>query len=754
MSRKGQVMQFKAYVVYGISALFGVWLAWFVFDGMKAVEFHTKILTQQSIPSLMLARELAAGLNEQERILYEYYATTDERLYPQQFQPLHELLKQQLLDLAGLTGDTVQHNLLKQELGRIKNLSVELHSNLGGDAVDWDLARTQLTNLSEQRRQMLPQLETLIGVVNNDVETGYRQTLAEVSATSWSVVLFSTALLLASLLMGRYAANYIRLSISNERLAMFPKRNPNPVLSLSPDLDILDQNPATQLLLNDMQLSPDPLQLFSAHLNDELLETQKSAVPVRFFQHQIRDRFLRYEVHWIRDVGAFDIHVQDLTQQIQAEAKLIYQAYHHDLSGLENRLRFSDDVQALIEANVVFSVILVELAQYSRLLSHYGIDGMADIVKTTAQHLNNAVQNWQKSQLLRPQLYQIADASFAVVLTTNNDNAALHQLCTLLQRATGPSINTTVGELHVPLQLGITEFPRCSTQQVDLLLHAKIAIDQLPGGLSYFDHQTGSAHQRKLLLNDRLQHAIENNELELYFQPQMNISRRSLSGAETLLRWKMDGNFVSPAEFIPLAEQSGYILPLGDWILETAIKKTAAFQALLQQPIRIAVNISARQFMQPDFVLRVVQLLRDYQLRPDLLELEITESMVMENEQAGLAVLKALKSHGICLAIDDFGTGYSSLSYLKKFPIDKLKIDQSFIRSMPEHSKDQAIVLSLCQLAHKLGMRVIAEGVEEVEQLMLLTHFGCDAVQGYHFSRPLPEGAFLQFCAVNTLTAE
>lgn len=750
MSHVTKRMQLKAYFVYSVAAIFGLGLAWFVFSGMQTVQRTATLLTQKQIPALMLARELAANLNEQERILYEYYATTESRLYTNDYIELQQRLKSQLDELMRLTGNETMTDMV-QELRQIADVSSQLHQNLVQSSIDWDLAREQLSTLSLVRRQLLPQLEQLSVTVERDVSEGHQQTLSQLSATSSSVVLFSLGLLLVSLLMGRYAANYIRLSVANARLAMFPQRNPNPVLSLSADFHVVYHNPATTRLLLELGLSSDPHLLFPATIYDELAQTKTLQPPIKVFQQQVQQRHLRYEVHWLSDIDAYDVHVQDLTQQIQAELELIHHAYHHELSGLPNRQQFFADVADLMKTDIIFSVALIEFSHYARLLSHYGLDGMADIVKLTSQTLQHDIADWQQQQSLRPVLYQISDASFAVLITAANAHPAAQSLMQVLIKSTNRS-SVVNGQLLVPLQIGVTEYPRCSQLPEDLLLHAQIALNQAISGVTFFDHQTGARHQRELMLNKRLSKAIENHELELYFQPQMAVEGRRLSGAETLIRWKLDGQFISPGEFIPLAEQSGFILPLGDWILETAIAKAASMQQ--QLALRIAVNISARQFMQADFVDRVVSLTSKYRLPAHCLELEITESMVMENEQAGLAVLKALKAHGFYLAIDDFGTGYSSLAYLKNFPVDKLKIDQSFIRSMPQDHKDQAIVLSLCQLAKNFGMTVIAEGVETPEQLMLLGQYQCDAIQGYWYSKPLPEHEFRQFFSRRTLTAE
>lgn len=743
-------MQIKAYFVYGIAALFGLGLAWFVFSGMQTVQHTAALLTQKQIPTLMLARELAANLNEQERILYEYYATTESRLYTHDYLKSQQQLKLQLDELMQLSGNVTLKDMA-HELEQSSQISAQLHQNLSQNSIDWDLARQQLSTLTMIRQQLLPQLQQLSSEVETEVSIGHQITLTQLNATSTSVLVFSGGLLFVSLLMGRYAANYIRLSVANERLAMFPQRNPNPVLSISADFHVVYHNPATDRLLQELGLSKDPHLLFPTILYDEFSQIKKQHPPIKVFQQQVQQRHLRYEVHWLSDIDAYDIHVQDLTQQVQAELELTHRAYHHELTGLPNRQHFFSDVAQLMQSDIVFSVALIEFSHYARLLSHYGLDGMADIVKLTSQTLKLDIANWQQQQTLRPVLYQISDASFAVLMTASNAAPATQSLTQILISA-AEQASTVSGQLLVPLQIGVTEYPRCSKLPEDLLLHAQIALNQTVSGVTFFDHQTGARHQRQLMLNERLSKAMENHELELYFQPQMSVEARMFSGAETLIRWKLDGQSISPAEFIPLAEQSGFILPLGDWILETAIEKAASMQQLGE--LRIAVNISARQFMQADFVERVVSLTQKYRLPAHCLELEITESMVMENEQAGLAVLKALKGHGFGLAIDDFGTGYSSLAYLKNFPVDKLKIDQSFIRSMPQDHKDQAIVLSLCQLAKNFGMTVIAEGVETPEQLMLLGQYQCDTIQGYWYSKPLPEHEFRQFFSSRTLTAE
>jgi EAL domain-containing protein (putative c-di-GMP-specific phosphodiesterase class I) len=249
----------------------------------------------------------------------------------------------------------------------------------------------------------------------------------------------------------------------------------------------------------------------------------------------------------------------------------------------------------------------------------------------------------------------------------------------------------------------------------------------------------------RLALENALRRAIERNEFLLHYQPKINIGSGVVCGMEALVRWQQPGKgLVPPAQFIPLAEETGLIVPIGKWVLRTACARNKAWQDEGLPPLRIAVNLSARQFAQENLVEDVAAILDETGLDPALLELEITESMVMRDPEHAVKLLDRLKSMGVHLSIDDFGTGYSSLSYLKRFPIDSLKIDRSFIQDLPGDGEDAAITQAILAMAHSLRLEVIAEGVETAAQLHFLREHGCDEMQGYHFSKPLPAEDFLR----------
>jgi EAL domain-containing protein (putative c-di-GMP-specific phosphodiesterase class I) len=256
----------------------------------------------------------------------------------------------------------------------------------------------------------------------------------------------------------------------------------------------------------------------------------------------------------------------------------------------------------------------------------------------------------------------------------------------------------------------------------------------------------------QLMLETNLRLALDRNEFVIYYQPKRDLRRGGISGAEALLRWNHpDLGVLLPNSFIPLAEETGLIVPMGKWVLETACVQNMAWQQQGLPPIRIAVNLSPRQFSDPNLLHDIRAALKQSGMPPQLLELEITESMVMQNVERAVRVLESIKSLGVTLAIDDFGTGYSSMSLVKKFPIDVLKIDRSFVREITSDSEDKAIADAIIALGRALDLTIVAEGVETAEQEALLRAHNCDEVQGYLISKPVPADEFAAFLADHTL---
>jgi EAL domain-containing protein (putative c-di-GMP-specific phosphodiesterase class I)/ActR/RegA family two-component response regulator len=301
----------------------------------------------------------------------------------------------------------------------------------------------------------------------------------------------------------------------------------------------------------------------------------------------------------------------------------------------------------------------------------------------------------------------------------------------------------------VTCSIGVSVYPNDGAEPQQLLKHADIAMYRAKeAGRNQIQFYEAAMHTRiaeRTMIEAELRHALPRNELSLHYQPKVDLRSGAVVGMEALLRWHHPAmGVVSPARFIGVAEETGMIVAIGRWVLRTACAQNQAWQAAGLTPLRVAVNLSARQFRDPALAGEILSALSDSGLDAQYLELELTESLMMHNVGEAVAVVAQLKRLGIALSIDDFGTGYSSLAYLKQFPVDYLKIDQSFTREMLAEPKVAAIVRSVLALGHSLGFKVIAEGVETEAQLAYLRRHGCDEMQGYFFSRPLPPNDFAE----------
>ena len=304
-------------------------------------------------------------------------------------------------------------------------------------------------------------------------------------------------------------------------------------------------------------------------------------------------------------------------------------------------------------------------------------------------------------------------------------------------------------EFHITASIGISTYPGDSEDMQGLLKNADIAMyrakEQGKNNYQFYSAQMNVHTLERLALESDLRRALERNEFLLHYQPKVDIGSGRIIGMEALVRWQQPGKeLIPPAQFIPLAEETGLIVPIGEWVLKTACARNKAWQEQGLPRLRIAVNLSARQFAHESLLTDVARVLNETGLDPAWLEFEITESMVMHDPEHAVTLLSRLKAMGIHLSIDDFGTGYSSLSYLKRFPIDSVKIDRSFIQDLPGDGDDAAITRAIIAMAHSLRLKVIAEGVETEAQLGFLREHGCDEMQGYLFSRPLPEDELLR----------
>ncbi len=332
---------------------------------------------------------------------------------------------------------------------------------------------------------------------------------------------------------------------------------------------------------------------------------------------------------------------------------------------------------------------------------------------------------------------------FIILLSdiTNPDDAAL--IAQQLMESLTQPIHIQGKDLQISASIGIAIFPDDGDDMATLLKNSDIAMyhakESGRGNYQFFSAEMNTRASEKLSLGNDLRHAVERNELFLVYQPVVDMISNEMVGMEALLRWQHPvSGLISPVQFIPLAEENGLILPIGEWVLRSACKQLSAWQKQGYEVPRLAINLSAKQFRQKNMAEIIAEVLKETGVDSRFLGIEITESMLVHNIEEVADTLLKLSNMGLEISIDDFGTGYSSLSYLKRFPIDKLKIDKSFVDDIATHPDDAAIVKAIIAMAHGLSMKIVTEGVETQAQLDFLRRYGCEQYQGYIFSIPLP----------------
>lgn len=419
--------------------------------------------------------------------------------------------------------------------------------------------------------------------------------------------------------------------------------------------------------------------------------------------------------------------------RLLSEQRLAFQAWHDPLTELPHRLAFEYRLKMLgDEPHVIILGVADRLEQIVAGFGHHLADQL--ILEITAR-----IQ--EVAKLHDGEVFRLDGANLAVLYKFSNTDVAFDAAIDTLRQINTIPIQLDGQEIHITLSLGASEYPVHGVDPIQLLKNADAALTAARelGGDTYvfYSHVLNERSAEKLALEAALGHALELNELELHYQPQLDIADSRLIGFEALVRWRRNGQLISPADFIPLAESSGLIIPIGNWIFDEACRKAKLWNEGREEKLVVAINISPRQFSHPGFMQMVMNSVGKIGIDPRLIELEITEGVMMQEPERTALVLKQLRSLGFKLSIDDFGTGYSSLAYLQRFSITKLKIDQSFIRKLTEGSGDAAIVQAVITLGHNLGIHVIAEGVETEAQLELLSAWRCDEVQGYLYSKPL-----------------
>ncbi len=440
----------------------------------------------------------------------------------------------------------------------------------------------------------------------------------------------------------------------------------------------------------------------------------------------------------------------------QAEERVRHLAHYDELTGLPNRSMFNQRLaHALAQArrnDKPLAILFIDLDRFKNINDTLGHDAGDRVLKEVAERLRGCLRESDTAG-------RLGGDEFVVLIEELSQPVYVAGVAQKILTAVTKPLILDAQEFHLTASIGISTYPDDSKDMQSLLKNADIAMyrakEQGRNNYQFYSAQMNVHTLERLALESNLRRALERDEFLLHYQPKVDIGSGRITGMEALVRWQQPTKpLIPPAQFIALAEETGLIVPIGEWVLKTACAQNKSWQEHGLPPLRVAVNLSARQFGHETLLQDVARVLNETGLDPTALEFEITESMVMHNPEHAVKLLTKLKAMGIRLSIDDFGTGYSSLNYLKRFPIDSVKIDRSFIQDLPGDGDDAAITRAIIAMAHSLRLKVIAEGVETEEQLSFLRNHGCDEMQGNYFSKPLPENEFFACCGIVPLPAK
>jgi diguanylate cyclase (GGDEF)-like protein len=461
-------------------------------------------------------------------------------------------------------------------------------------------------------------------------------------------------------------------------------------------------------------------------------------------------------MHWLIAMFLYYVVVIMIKKRKASENEIKYLAYFDSLTTLPNRASFKGRLRlALDEAekkDITGAVLFMDIDEFKRINDTLGHDVGDELLKQVSTRLTLQMRQGDAISLssgkeIKDIVTRLGGDEFTILLTDIKNKKSAGLVANRILEHISQPFNLNDHEVYVTSSIGIAVFPRDGADVDKLLKYADTAMYHAKSmgknNYQFYNEKMSFQNEKRLDLEEKLHQALEKNEFKLYYQPQIDAKTNKIVSAEALIRWQQSElGMIMPNDFIPLAEETGQIFKIGEWVINEACRQNKQWQMQGLEKIRIAVNLSGLQFMQDDLCETINAVLVDTELKPECLELEITESIMMRNIDQTISIIKNFTDMGISVSVDDFGTGYSSLSYLKKFPLESLKIDRSFVMDIPDDTDDMMITSAIISMAKSLKLKVIAEGVENKGQIEYLKKHDCDLMQGYYFSRPVPADEF------------
>jgi diguanylate cyclase (GGDEF)-like protein len=731
-------------VAYGVVLFLGLLFSGLIFLYSEDVLHDTQRLVRRELPVLKQIASLKAEIGREEAALYDFYATGDQERFARDFAASQRRAQQLIVELERhtraelLQAVRVDHETL-QLLARDIERSLDPTSPMLGDS------HPMLMRASLEVRDIYAELEALAGVTEARVRDSANQTGDTVRRMAHLGAIFSLGIFLVAVFIGHYINVYVRESAERRRLAVFAERNPNPVLRLSFDGHVIYANAAAQALARAMGAESAQV-LLPENASERLGRLRGRRERYEVWDYERQQRSFECGIHFLPDLSSFHAYVTDVTERRLSEERLVHQAYHNAVTNLPNRRMLQEVAEQTLRApdhgGTRAALYLLGLDRFKLVIDTLGHDVGDKLLQTLGERLRQVLDQCRD---LAPNatLYHVDAEVYAVFAPGVPSSQAAVLLAEKLTEGLAQPMYVTEREFFVSASIGVAAYPDDGDDIMTLLRNADSAMhlmrEQGGGGFRLYKPEMNAVAAQWLSLENFLRHSIERNELRLYYQPQVDVRTGRVVALEALLRWDHPTHgILSPKEWVGLAEESGLIIPISEWALRAACEQNREWRRRGVMQTVIAVNVSGRQFHQQDLPRLVAQVLADTGLEPNALELEVTESVAMLDIERTVIMLRELKRMGVRLAIDDFGTGFSSLAYLKRFPLDKLKIDQSFVHHLTSDDTDSAITRAIVTLGHALKLKVGAEGVQTREQLARLRLFQCDLAQGTLYSEAAP----------------
>lgn len=723
----------RLWISFTLVVATGIIMSVVIYTNGKQASLSSQNLVNVAIPKLDQIKQLRASITEHERLLYEYYASTERLDVWPKIQRIEKTLSEQLIAInKSFSGHVMALPTLYAD---IKSLQMALDENLLSPNTSWDKAREDLAKLTASGQQAESILVTLTNKVEQEAQLQSDITQNHIEDIVYLVLLYTIVIISIALMMGYLTQINIRKTAKRKALAKFPERNPNPVMSLDWSGHIAFANPACEKLLNIIAPNSEDLtKLLPDNFSRRLQDWQNKYETVVHFEEIIGQHQLLFSLSLLRDLDTCHLYIEDVTERKEAQQQLEYQAFHDIHTGLANRRKFEADLNHVIEHEIHCSILLLSIDRFKFITSSQGYSIGDSIIR----YLGSRLLHLREQFNCHVKIYRLEGSTFSIIVYDQN-LVEVTYVSKAIQSAMDEALFVNQHSYYLNLSMGFCHYPQDGNTTQGLisnahaaLIHARVIGDTIEA----YSAQLHEAEQSWLPIERGMREALEHQQYVMFYQAKVDSLTGKPKGAEALIRWfKDDGTMVSPATFIPVAEQTGLIIQIGYWVLEQGFRQAKAFNDAGLH-LQVAINISARQFQYRHFLDQLHTLIEQTGVNPQHVELEITESLIMENAQQSISKMKKIKAMGFALAIDDFGTGYSSLSYLKQFPIDTLKVDQAFVRNIDHDDDDKSIVAAIIDLAQHLNLKTIAEGVETKAQWELLKAMGCDYIQGYYFSKP------------------